>query len=58
MNTIVIEKMMPFKELEKKVFDYICEMGRIMIKVILENYDEHYCNPKDDVIQGVREKSF
>ncbi|MDF2859415.1 MAG: hypothetical protein K0Q87_5266 [Neobacillus sp.] len=40
MNTIVTEKMIPFKELEKKVFDYVCEMGQMMIQTILENYDE------------------
>ena len=40
MNTIVTEKMISFKELEKKVFDYVCEMGRMMIQTILECYDE------------------
>lgn len=40
MKTIVTEKMMPFKELEKKVFDYVCETGRMMIQVILKSYDE------------------
>ncbi|MHB8130655.1 MAG: ISLre2 family transposase [Mobilitalea sp.] len=40
MNTIVNEKMMSFKELEKKVFDYVCEVGQMMIQTILESYDE------------------
>ena len=40
MSTIVTEKMISFKEFEKKVFDYVCEMGRMMIKDILECYDE------------------
>jgi hypothetical protein len=47
MNTIVTEKMMPFKELEKKVFDYVCEMGRLMIQVILESYDEQLREARD-----------
>lgn len=41
MNTILNEKMFPFKELEKKVFDYTCEIGRMIIKTILESYDGH-----------------
>ena len=40
MKTIVTEKMMSFKELEKKVFDYVCEVGQMMIQTILESYDE------------------
>lgn len=30
MNTIVNEKLISFKELEIKIFDYICELGREM----------------------------
>jgi hypothetical protein len=40
MNTIVTEKIIPFKELENKIFDFACEIGRMMMKTILESYDE------------------
>jgi hypothetical protein len=61
MNTIVTEKMMPFKELEKKVFDYVCEMGRMMIQVILESYDEQLQetrNKKELRCKGTRQTTI
>jgi hypothetical protein len=61
MNTILTEKMMPFKELEKKVFDYVCEMGRMMIKVILESYDEQLQetrNKKEFRCKGTRQTTI
>lgn len=61
MNTIVTEKRMPFKELEKKVFNYACEMGRMMIKVILESYDEQLQetrNKKELRCKGTRQTSI
>ena len=39
MNTIVNEKLISFKELEIKIFDYICELGREMTQIMLERYD-------------------
>ncbi len=61
MNTIVTEKMMPFKELEKKIFDYVCEMGRIMTQVILESYDEQLQetrNKKELRCKGTRQTTI
>jgi hypothetical protein len=61
MNTIVTEKMIPFKEQEKKVFDYVCEMGQIMIQTILENYDEHLRenrNKKELRCKGTRQTTI
>ncbi|HHV11392.1 MAG TPA: ISLre2 family transposase [Clostridiales bacterium] len=61
MNTIVTEKMMPFKELEKKVFDSVCEMGRILIKTILESYDEQLQetrNKKELRCKGTRQTTI
>ena len=40
MNTIVDENVIPFKELEKKIFNYVCEFGCTLIQSILESYDE------------------
>ena len=36
----VAEKRVEFKSLEEKVFKYVCECGREIIKDILESYDE------------------
>ena len=40
MNTIVDEKLISFKELEQKIFKYVCELGCEITKIILENYDD------------------
>jgi predicted ArsR family transcriptional regulator len=61
MNTILTEKMMPFKELEKKIYDYVCEMGRMMIKTILESYDEQLQetrNKKELRCKGTRQTTI
>lgn len=61
MNIIVTEKVMPFKELEKKVFDYSCEIGRMMLKIILESYDEQLRenrNKKDLRCKGTRQTTI
>jgi hypothetical protein len=61
MNTIVTEKMISFKELEKKVFDYVCEMGRTIIQVILECYDEQLQetrNKKELRCKGTRQTTI
>lgn len=61
MNTIVNEKVIPFKELEKKVFKYVCEVGQMMIQTILESYDEQLRenrNKKDLRCKGTRQTSI
>ena len=61
MNTIVNEKVIPFKELEKKVFDYVCEMGQMIIQTILESYDEllqESRNKKDLRCKGTRQTTI
>ncbi len=40
MNTIVEEKLISFKELEQKVFKYVCELGCEITRIILESYDD------------------
>ncbi len=47
MNTIVNEKLIPFKELEQKIFEYICDLGREITQIILERYDEELKNGRD-----------
>ena len=40
MKTIVDENLISFKVLEQKIFDYVCELGRLITKQVLENYDK------------------
>lgn len=47
MSTIVEEKLISFKELEKKVFKYVCELGCIITRIILENYDKELAATRD-----------
>lgn len=47
MESIVEEKLVSFKTLEKKVFDYVCELGRIITKVMLESYDDELAGERD-----------
>ena len=47
MNTIVNEKLVSFKELEKNIFAWICQIGRCFTKEFLERYDRMLMeNPK------------
>lgn len=47
MKSIVEEKLVSFKELEKKVFDYVCVLGREITSIMLENYDAERRNNKN-----------
>lgn len=47
MKSIVEEKLVSFKSLEKKVFAYICELGREMTRIMLESYDEGLAKKRD-----------
>ncbi len=41
MNLMVDEKGISFKEIEKEIFNLICEVGRELTKEVLEKYDQH-----------------
>ena len=41
MNLMVDEKGVTFKEIEKEIFELVCEAGRELTKDILEKYDQH-----------------
>ncbi len=43
MKSIVEEKLVSFKELEQKVFQYVCEIT----KTLLETYDEELAYSRD-----------
>lgn len=47
MNTIVAEKLISFKELEQKVFKYVCELGCEITQIILESYDKELAASRD-----------
>lgn len=47
MNTIVKDKLISFKELEKKIFDYVCELGREITQLMLERYDDELMKARD-----------
>ena len=47
MGTIVEEKLISFKELEQKVFKYVCELGCEITRIILESYDDELAASRD-----------
>ena len=47
MSIIVEEKLVSFKELEQKIFDYVCELGREITKIMLESYDRELAEGRD-----------
>ena len=47
MNTIVTENLISFKELEEKIFSYVCELGRELTQQMLERYDNELMKGRD-----------
>lgn len=47
MNTIVNEELVSFKELEQKIYSYVCELAREITKQMLESYDEELAGSRD-----------
>ena len=47
MSTIVEEKLITFKELEQKIFKYVCELGCEITRIILESYDDELAASRD-----------
>jgi hypothetical protein len=47
MKSIVEEKLVSFKELEQKIFNYICELGREITRLMLESYDVELASSRD-----------
>ena len=50
MDSIVKEKLVSFKELEQKVFKYVCGLGREITQIMLETYDEELAASRDSGI--------
>ena len=47
MNIIVKDNLISFKELEQKIFNYVCEAGREITQLMLEWYDNELMNTRD-----------
>ena len=47
MKSIVEEKLVSFKELEQKIYRYVCELAREMTQIILERYDTELMLQRD-----------
>lgn len=47
MNTIVNEELISFKELEKKIYSYVCELVREITQQMLESYDKELAESRD-----------
>lgn len=47
MSTIVKEERISFKELEKKIFAYVCELAREITVQMLESYDKELAESRD-----------
>ena len=61
MSTIVEEKLISFKELEQKVFKYVCELGCEITRIIMESYDDELAAARDTKQyrdKGVRKTSI
>lgn len=50
MNSIVEENLVSFKELEQKIFAYVCELGREITRSMLESYDKELAEERDKKI--------
>ena len=47
MKSIIDEKLVSFKELEQKIFNYVCELGRDITRIMLESYDKELAESRD-----------
>lgn len=47
MKSIVEEKRVSFRSLEQKIFAYVCEPGREITRIILENYDAELAQERE-----------
>lgn len=47
MKSIVEEKLVSFKSLEKKIYAYVCELAQEITRIVLENYDAELAEGRD-----------
>ena len=61
MNTIIKESSITFKELEKNIFQKICQIGRDITKEVLESHDRSLMDSRDTKIyrnKGLRQTTI
>ena len=61
MNTILADNLVSFKELEQKIFAFVCELGREITQIMLESYDKELAEGRDKKIyrnKGTRNTSI
>lgn len=58
MNLIVEEGLVSFKELEQKIFAYVCEPGREITRVMLESYDKELAEGRDKKVPCYYQRLF
>ena len=61
MESIVKEKLVSFKELEQRIYRYVCELGREITQIILERYDKELMdgrNKKQYRSKGLKKTSI
>ena len=61
MSTILNENLISFKELEKKIFAYVCELAREITQIMLESYDKELAEGRDKKVyrdKGTRDTSI
>ena len=61
MNTIVEESLVSFKDLEQKIFAYVCGLGREITRIMLESYDRELAEGRDKKVyrgKGSRQTSI
>lgn len=61
MNTIVEENGITFKELERKIFNYVCDLAVRITKMVLESYDKELHENRDTKVyrdKGLRETTI
>lgn len=46
-NEIITEKEIKFNDLEKKIFKLVCNLGCLILKMVLESYDRKIMNERD-----------
>ncbi len=47
MDSILNDYLVSFKDLEKKIFDYVCLLGRLITEKVLEDYDKQLHDSRD-----------
>ena|GEM_PF-3600885 len=56
MDLIVKDNLISFKDLEQKIFHYVCEVGREITQLMLERYDNERSDTIPECSKGSKER--